>query len=288
MCRSALFVVIATLAGTAQQGSPAIPNFHDLTIKTRVTRGLNPPSVTVLRLKGARERTETGTDSPNALGPYLSRITQCDQETHLTLFERQKSFRRDYFRLPPAPHLSGLTGASGVMTVPVRAIGPADGVIVTVKFESVDTGEHRQMGGYEEHHIKTTITVDPGKGAAAKKSKTKIDGWYLDLPGYPCDRPITDPRMQFASIWHLPMRPGGHDRFVFQYEGTSPRGYTVEETSTEKSAGNVLVNKTELVEVSDAALDEALFDVPPDFTLAPDPRSSNWNAVPASTPPSIR
>ncbi len=45
-----------------------------------------------------------------------------------------------------------------------------------------------------------------------------------------------------------------------------PQGLIIEETANERSAGNVIVDKTELIESSDQPLDESLFEVPPDFT----------------------
>ncbi len=284
MSRSVLFVLVVSLAATAQQDSPAIPNFHDLTVKTRVTRGLSAPSVTVLQLKGARERMETRPDSPGIAGSFFTRITQCDQQTHLMLYSTQKTYRRDSFHMPPVPHSSGSSGVANVTYVPTRSIGPADGALVTVKYESVDTGDRRQIGGYVAHRVKTTITVDPSKDAAAKKSKTKIDGWYLDIPGYGCDHPPSDPRVQYTGGWHLPMRPGGRDHFVLKYEGTRPSGYPVDEVSTEKSDGNTIINKTELIEASEAPLDDALFDVPADYTLAPDVHNNVLHLVPSTAP----
>jgi hypothetical protein len=45
----------------------------------------------------------------------------------------------------------------------------------------------------------------------------------------------------------------------------------VEETAKQRQAGNTIVNKTELVEVSDQPLDESLFEVPPDYVLKEKP-----------------
>jgi hypothetical protein len=273
MFRSALFLLFATLAAAAQQESTAPPNFRDTTIKTRVTNGLSMPMIKTLRLKGARERTENIPDSANVhVTGGFARITQCDEHTHIILFGQQKTFRKDSF------HVSSQPG-----TFVARTMGPKSGPQVTVTYDSVDTGETKTLGGYAAHHIKTTITVDPSKGATTKKGKTKIDGWYLDIPGWHCDQPAAWPPFAIAG-WHRPLSSGGRDRFVFKYEGDTPQGYPVEESSTEKSAGNVIVNKTELIEISDAPLDDALFDVPPDYTPAPEPVRMGVTGI-SSTPP---
>ncbi len=80
------------------------------------------------------------------------------------------------------------------------------------------------------------------------------------------------------------MSSGNRDRFIFKYEGDIPQGYPVEEISTEKSAGNVIVNKTELVEISGAPLADSLFEVPADYTPAPNPVRTGIIGI-STTPP---
>jgi len=94
----------------------------------------------------------------------------------------------------------------------------------------------------------------------------EIDGWYLDLPGLNCrdnaareERPLGD--------WLMTTR-GGHDHLVFKHLGITPRGLVLEETATHKQGGNVVVNKTELLQISEQPLDESLFEVPPDYKPA--------------------
>ena len=66
-----------------------VPSFRDTTIKTRVTRGLQPPRVTILRLKGPRERSESELTSTGATS--LTRIWQCDRKAWITLFDFNKT-----------------------------------------------------------------------------------------------------------------------------------------------------------------------------------------------------
>lgn len=268
-----IFLFSSALAAAAQQESATPPNFKDTTIKTRVTNGLSMPMIKTLRLKGARERVETIPDSANIhVTGGFARITQCDQQAHVILYGQQKAFRKDNF------HVSSQPG-----TFVARATGPKTGPQVSVTYDSVDTGETKIFGGYEAHHVKTTITVEPSKDATTKKGKTKIDGWYLDIPGWRCDQPAGWPPFSIAG-WHRPLSSGGRDRLVFKYEGDTPQGYPVEESSTERAAGNVIVNKTELVEISAAPLDDALFDVPADYTPAPQPMRVGLTGVSANPP----
>lgn len=61
-------------------------------------------------------------------------------------------------------------------------------VVVTVDTE--DTGERRQMGSFDARRVRTSITVEPSKGAAAKPGTVEIDGWYIDLFGWTAARGI--------------------------------------------------------------------------------------------------
>lgn len=277
MFRSALFVVVIALAAAAQQDKAATPSSRDVTIKTRVTRGLMMPNVSTLRLKGARELMENRPDSPRVGSPFVSVITQCDRGARITLYEHQKNYREDSFHVP--------AGQPSIVPtrIPARLPSPAAGPVVTVKLESSDTGQRRSIGSYQARRIKTTITVEPGKGALTKKGKTKIDGWYLDLPGWHCDQPPGERRPPVVGGWHPPMTSGGRDQVVYQYEGNAPRGYPVEETSIEKSAGNVVVNKTELLELSEELLDDSLFEIPADYTPAPIPHPGAGSVVAPSS-----
>jgi hypothetical protein len=134
---------------------------------------------------------------------------------------------------------------------------------VTVTTDSVDTGERRLVGSYQARHVKTTITAEPGPDAVSQKSKTEVDGWYLDLPGVYC-QDASSQKMGWSALW-----AGGRvDRVIFKRLGTAPRGFTIEETTTKNEGERVLVTKIELLEISEKPLDESLFEVPPGYSPA--------------------
>jgi len=255
MSRSAFLVLLAALAATPQKPTFVVPNFRDTTITTRVTHGLMLPMVNTLRLKGARQRSESRPESAKPFLPFMVHIMQCDQQTSIRLQERSKTYRLERWHEP-------------VEDRHIRPEKPPDGPEVTVIINAVDTGERRTMGRYEARHVKTTITVTPSKEAAASPSRTDIDGWYIDLPGLNCRAEMPDRFPPFIGGWHVTREIGGHDHMVYKIEGTAARGYAIEETSTERSGGNVVVNKTELVEFSETPLDESLFEIPEDYTPA--------------------
>lgn len=177
-------------------------------------------------------------------------IMQCDQRTIYHLNPRAKTYTK--MIEPEIPERV------------LRLNAPKDngGPDVTITIDSVDTGERRPMGSYESRRIKTTITVDPSKGASTPASKTEIDGWYIDLIGLGC-RDDSHP----ADVGLLSIRSPGHpDHIVFNYTGNGKRGFAIDETSRKNELGNVIVNKTELVEFSEQPLDPSLFEPPSDYT----------------------
>jgi hypothetical protein len=63
--------------------------------------------------------------------------------------------------------------------------------------------------------------------------------------------------------------PGGvRDRVHFKTLGTAPRGYPIDEIVRQEETGETTVSRIALVEASEASLDAALFDLPPDYRPA--------------------
>jgi len=260
MKRAIYAALMALLVVPLAQPTFVVPNFPDTTIKTKVSRGLQPPMVMTLRLKGPRQRLDSGRQTADPSAPLITRIWQCDRREWITLLDRMKTFRmfpihetsenEDAHHLPPVPK----PGAP----------------VVTVTTDSQDSGERRQMGSYEARHIKSTVTVEPGEGAKTAASKMDVDGWYVDLPGLNCLNMTAGEQPPFTG-WLVLIGVGGHDTLKYVKTGNATVGQVVEETSTVHSEGNVVVNKTELLEFSSQPLDESLFEIPANYTEAPKP-----------------
>jgi hypothetical protein len=73
---------------------------------------------------------------------------------------------------------------------------------------------------------------------------------------------------------------GRPDHFDITFTGVQPTGFILEERSTQREGGNVILNKTELLEVSEQPLDESLFDIPPDYTQEQRPQPKIRLAAP--------
>jgi len=240
-----LSLLLAMLANASSQSSLVVPNFRDLTIKTRMTVGENLTTVMTWYFRGTRQRLEIKPVGDRG-GPQ---IIQCDQGVRLVLNESAKT----YYSVPV--DLLELRKTAK----PARQLKMSGGEVI-VTTDSVDTGERRQLGSYEARHIKSTITAEPSPGAVSRASKTEIDGWYIDLPGMYC-RDDNMHAMGWSTTWS-----DRQDRVIFKRLGTARRGLAIEETSTKTEAGHVYVNKTALIEISEQPLDQSLFEVPADYS----------------------
>ena len=245
--------VLSLLILTASLPLPklVVPNFPDLTIKTRRTDGNRYCNVDTLYLKGARQRSEHvmqgGGNSINGVT-----ITQCDAKLRLDLNGKDKTYAS-------FPVEDWATRAKRARPAPQQEMSGAD---VTVIIDSVDTGERRKMGSYEVRRVKTTTKVEPGPGAVMQPSVTEVDGWYIDLPGLSCQE------SRGVGFGYLAATSGKRDRLQIKRLGTASRGYAVEETTRRTEAGLTTISKVELIEVSEAPLDASLFDVPAGYSPA--------------------
>ncbi len=226
---------LVTLSGTfsalilaASVGLPkfVVPNFPDLTVKTRRTSGDWRSQVSTLYVKGARQRTETVNEKPTrASAINWTVIQQCDGKRFFNINERDKLYTSHEIedwseRLKKARPVS---------------LAQMSGAEVTVTIDSIDTGERRQFEHYTARHVTATRFV-PGLGASTPASVEETDGWYTDLPGLGCQDPASS---GFAWL------TGGtrQDRFQVTWLGKAPRGYPIEETSLRTEAERKLSAK---------------------------------------------
>jgi hypothetical protein len=263
-------------AAAPQQFVPpkfVVPNYSELKLKIRETRGLQMPSTSVWYFKGARQRIEHGFFGAHGLlptrdlqpampvpwgmeGPVSVQIFQCDQNTAYHLVNMAKAYRTFPIRIPEQPPREHPQ---------LERVVPPSGPDVNITIDSQDTGERRQIAGYEARRIKTTITVEPSKGAKTKPSKVDIDAWYLDLPAIECrEIPTTEDFLPGMAPFILP-GPGVYDHKIYKRIGIAPHGFVIERTTTRRMAGNIETDKTELLEVSGKPLADSLFEPPADF-----------------------
>ncbi len=260
--RYACVLVLLTSIAAAQEAPPeapkwTVPSFTDLTLKIRQIRGLMSPRAETLYLKGTRERIEQGAPLARpGFGPLFAMILQCDARTTVFLRPVNKTYRTSVE--PPENQRKGHPW-------PVRS---SDGPLVTVTIHSDDTGETRQVGGYQAHRFKTTVQIEPSKGAATKPGKVEADTWYLDIPGLNCRAEDTRPAAWAGHLYtQLLARPMSdhRDHVEINVTGAQPHGMVMEEIAKAVSGGNEMVLKTEWVQVSADPLDPSLFEIPADY-----------------------
>ncbi len=109
-----LSIALATATAVIAQTHFVVPNFDDLTIKTRRAHGVGS-STDLLYLKGARERREFLYDSPGHTGQRHVMLMQCDQRHSVQLNPDAKLIR--------GVGVTGLVGAGRARTSGARRAG---------------------------------------------------------------------------------------------------------------------------------------------------------------------
>jgi hypothetical protein len=226
----------------------------DLTIKFRsTTSGQSYESTTMI--KGKRERSEMNMGQNN-----MTTITQCDLKRTIQISDSS----RKYFITPMETGNAAAASSTPAMAVPAeptRAGGTVNYVTTTT-----DTGERKEMFGFTARHVKSSITMESSPDACSPvHQKMDTDGWYIDLTyGFDCDLGAT----QMANRY---VPPGGcRDRAITKQLGTGRKGYPLIETMTMYGPnGQAMFTSTkEVLELSRAPLDAALFDLPVGYTEA--------------------
>jgi hypothetical protein len=195
-------------------------------------------------IKGKRSRTEMN-------GGQLITIQQCDLRRDLQLMPQSQVYRVTRYDQPAVP---GRGNAAGPTAAPSR------GGTVTSTVTTRDTGERRQMFGYNARHIITTIEMSSSPDACNQvNTKMEIDGWYIDAEFVlACD---TD---RYANPVNGTSPTGCQDKYQTRQVGAAKRGYPVSEKTTMMGPdGRPSFSMTnEVVEISQTNLDADLFDVP--------------------------
>jgi hypothetical protein len=239
----------------------------DLKVTRKAGAGGRESQSTVY-IKGARERTEM---------PMITTIRQCDLKRTIQLNERARKY-------VIVPDDEGGAAASAPST-PAAAQGPKQprrGAVVNYTVNINDTGERKQMFGYNARHVKTSTVMDaPAEACNPGHMEMESDGWYIDFaaagPACDVDRPVA-PTMRGP-------RPDCQDQVHFRTTGSGRLGFPVMVTTRFKMAGaqgeggeedaqvsammsNAMTSTLEVTDISTVTLDPSLFDVPAGYTQA--------------------
>lgn len=250
---SSVFVAQRRPVNRPPAATPAAPGANDLKITYRTTTmGQSMQNTTML--KGSRERSEMKMGQ----GFDIINITQCDLKRVIQVSDSTKKYvitPMDNGDAAPAT-----TATSGQMT----STPSQRGGVITYTTNAVDTGERKEMFGFQARHVKTSFLIESSADACTPmKQKMETDGWYIDFSyGLRCE--------MGGAAMRNPMASGGgcRDSVRFNRQGAARTGYPLQETTTSYGPdGQVAFTSTkEVIELSRAPLDAALFDVPAGYT----------------------
>jgi hypothetical protein len=227
--------------------------FADVKVRTRVTTAGNQTSENTIYIKGRRQRSE------GAGGESVS-IMQCDLRRTVQLAPRAKTYRATSFDELFGVRPEGATGAGGQ----ARTAATRGGTVTTTTTVR-DTGERKQIFGHTARRLVITQETTPSPDACTQsESRVEIESWVIDAEfALACER--GDEQGYLA-----PPVDGCQDRHVFKTAGTAKPGYPVYSKTTllDKDGRTIFSSVSEVLELSKANLDAALFDVPADYREA--------------------
>ncbi len=229
----------------------------DLKIKTRTTVMGHSTESTVY-IKGARERRETSFGGRGG----MATLTQCDQKRMITITGDRcmiVSMGGGETSCPVMPSVGNLL--KGQVTSEPTA-PPRKGGVVTVTRTATDTGERQDMFGYKARHIKTSMSMESSPDACNQSHmKMETDGWYADLStAFSCGDDVHSLACGNPSARRS--EPCS-DRIVVKGNGGAALGYPLKQTTNMTSDQGTFTIVTEVVELTNATVEPALFEMPP-------------------------
>ena len=264
MRRQLLSLISATLFLACAAGAARA----DIRIKQRMTfggqgGGAGHAVESDVAIKGQRQRTE----QELAPGMRTVSITQCDMKRMLNISDAT----RKYTVTPLGGAEEAATNAPAASAPGAPAPRPSRGGVVTYVQTLTDTGERKQMFGYTARHIIMKTRTEHSPDACEKNDMAyETDGWYVDLEfSFDClmnQRPAASPTVRQEA--------GCQDTVRFRRVGTAKLGYPVLVTTRFYGKdGTVQTEMTqEVVSLSRATLEPALFDVPAGYAETKNPQ----------------
>jgi hypothetical protein len=252
----------------------------DTKVKTRQTSGGQTYENTSY-IKGKRQRSETNSGQ-------MIMIQQCDLRRNIQIMPQMKMYMIQPYDQPSTSTAPGTTTPAGSQPV-------TKGGVVTSTVTTKDTGERKQMLGYTARHIITTMEMKSSPDACSQNNtRMEIDGWYIDAAfALDCDS-------SRAYTNYRPHASGGcQDRYETKTIGLAKKGYPVWEKTTMFGPGGAESFSTlnEVVEFSQATLDQSLFEIPEGYREVEDfasamsaayanPTTGDTSSAPSSSVPS--
>lgn len=220
----------------------------DIKLTTKSTAsGQSMTSTTYI--KGSRQRTE---------GMGYTSIYQCDLKRTILINDKTRTYI-----ITPHENQSGARNTSSQSS----GANKRRGGVITYTTTYTDTGERKQVLGLAAKRFKTKTVIEASEGACTPMNmEMETDGWYANLPGgLSCG----------AGASGAPTYPVDQsecvDEIRYKTVGAAHPGYPIMTTTTMKfnaGVGSPAMNipastsTQEIVDLSSAPVDAALFDVP--------------------------
>ena len=240
-------------------------SFADVKIKSKQTMSGQTYENTTY-IKGKRSRAES-------MNGAMINITQCDLRRGVQINQQTRTYMINEFGQAVQ------NGGQSVSTTDQNGVVRAGGNVTTT-ITTKDTGERKQMFGYVAKHLIITMeTVSSPDACSPTNTKMQMDGWYIDAEfALDCDY-----GQQTYSGNPSNRKAGCQDKYTMKQVGTVKRGYPVYEKMTmfDQNGSETFSIVNEVVELSKATLEAALFEVPADYRQVTD--ASQMYAVSAST-----
>ena len=217
-------------------------------------------------IKGKRQRAEQ-------MNGMTVSLTQCDLRRGVQMNTQSKTYMINSF--------AQATQTTSVSSAPSANSGVVQtGGKVTTTYTIKDTGERKQMFGYPARHLIITMdTISTPDACSKTNTKMQTDGWYIDAEF------VLDCDYGYQNYNRNNSRSGGcQDKYEMKTIGTAKRGYPVYEKMTmmDESGRETFSMVNEVVELSKATLDAALFEIPQDYREVSDSAQMYTAAMPAS------
>ncbi len=225
----------------------------------------------ILYLKGARQREEMNQFSADGKQFSVAYVEQCDRKQMLWLDLQNRRY---------AVHSGGIpNGAAMAFNEPQvqvnqqlidKARARSKGTLIETTTVT-DTGERRDMFGFNARHLKTVTIWEPQpKTCDGAELRRETDGWYIDLLyGIDCSPDLSGSIMRGYSLdgkcfsEYLFKR---HYWLEHKRNGPPSLGYPLFEiTKWHTDKGDDNITRTEVLELSTEELSASLFEVPDGF-----------------------
>ncbi len=241
---------------TAPPEQPQTTN--DLKLKTRMEmQGFNMDST--VYIKGQRERTEQTLPGMNL---QMVTIKECDLRRDIQLNDSAKVYKIEPFSDPTPATIAPrpTTPPPPTTNKPTRKGG-----VVTINVTMTDTGERKEMFGYQARHLKMAMSFTSSPDACSKANmRMESDGWYINFNNSFSCREEYVPRAAIERGQRS--KPDCVDEWKYNVQGNVKMGYPADVTMTTFGEdGKKFTMRQMILELSRAKLDQELFEIPPGY-----------------------